>query len=258
MGAKGQGFRVTCVQHNSKMPPLDKRANLLDDLAMIMTTTDPLPLEEAEARAPLHEAIYQALRARLATGAFAPGESLSLRSLASELGGSVTPVRDAVWRLTAEHALTIGPTRRITVPEMNQAGIGELMRARALLEPEAAARALPFMTPSQIATMLNANAAMNTALRTGDIVGYMASNHAFHFALYRACPSTVIVPMIDGIWVRFGPFMRLMFPEAVNELDLSDRHGDALAAIEAGDAESLRAAIAADVGDGLEWMLKAR
>lgn len=217
---------------------------------------DALSADEADTRAPLHEAIYQALRARLATGSFAPGESLSLRSLAGELGGSVTPVRDAVWRLTAEHALTIGPTRRITVPEMDQDGIVELMRARALLEPEAAARALPFITPTHIAAMLNANAAMNAALRHGDIVGYMASNHAFHFALYRACPSNVIVPMIEGIWVRFGPFMRLMFPEAVNELDLSDRHGDALCAIEAGDEMALRAAISADVGDGLDWMVK--
>jgi DNA-binding GntR family transcriptional regulator len=225
-----------------------------------MTTMipDPMAHEEADTRAPLHEAIYQALRARLATGTFAPGESLSLRSLANELGGSVTPVRDAVWRLTAEHALTIGPTRRITVPEMDVAGISELMRARALLEPEAAARALPFITPSHIGAMLNANAAMNSALRHGDIVGYMASNHAFHFALYRACQSDVIVPMIEGIWVRFGPFMRLMFPEAVNEIDMSDRHGDALSAIEAGDEAALRAAIAADVGDGLNWMAKGR
>lgn len=216
-----------------------------------------LPItDETDVRAPLHEAIYQALRARLATGTFAPGESLSLRSLASELGGSVTPVRDAVWRLAAEHALTIGPTRRITVPDMDATTIAELMQARALLEPEAAARALPFVTPAHIAAMLNANAAMNKALRQGDIVGYMASNHAFHFALYRACPSHVLVPMIESIWVRFGPFMRLMFPDAVNELDLSDRHSDALMAIEAGDPTALRKAIAADVGDGLAWMVK--
>jgi DNA-binding GntR family transcriptional regulator len=224
---------------------------------MTMTIPDPAANDEAEVRAPLHEGIYQALRARLATGSFAPGEGLSLRSLASELGGSVTPVRDAVWRLTAEHALTIGPTRRITVPEMDLEGMIELMRARVLLEPEAAARALPFIRAHHIAAMLNANAAMNTALRQGDIGGYMASNHAFHFALYRACPSSVIVPMIESIWVRFGPFMRVMFPDAVNELDLSDRHGDALLAIEAGDEARLSAVIAADVGDGLAWMMKA-
>jgi DNA-binding GntR family transcriptional regulator len=50
--------------------------------------------------------------------------------------------------------------------------------------------------------------------------------------------------------------MRLIYPDAVNELDLSDRHGDALLAIEAGDPDALRAAITADVGDGLEWILK--
>ncbi len=217
---------------------------------------DPLPNDETDARAPLHEAIYQALRARLASGAFAPGESVSLRSLASDLGGSVTPVRDAVWRLTAEHALTIGPTRRITVPEMDMEGMKELMRARILLEPEAAARALPFIKPNHIAAMLNANAAMNAALRAGDMGGYMMSNHNFHFALYRACPSSVIVPMIESIWARFGPYMRLMYPDAVNDLDVSDRHGDALLAIEAGDASALREAISADVGDGLDWLMK--
>jgi DNA-binding GntR family transcriptional regulator len=103
--------------------------------------------------------------------------------------------------------------------------------------------------------MAEANDAMDAALRQGDIVGYMASNHAFHFGLYRACPSTVIIPMIESIWVRFGPFMRLMFPDAVNELDLSDRHGDALKALESGDEAGLRAAIAADVQDGLDWMI---
>jgi hypothetical protein len=48
-----------------------------------------------------------------------------------------------------------------------------------------------------------------------------------------------------------------MFPDAVNDLDLSDRHGDALLAIEAGDETRLRAAILADIGDGLDWMVKA-
>jgi DNA-binding GntR family transcriptional regulator len=212
--------------------------------------------DDTISRAPLHEAIYRALRARLATGLYAPGESLSLRNLASDLGGSVTPVRDAVWRLTAEHALAISPTRRILVPELGRTAIEELMAARVLLEPEAAARALPFVGPAQLADMLNANAAMNSALRNGDIVGYMRGNHGFHFSLYRACPSHVLVPMIDSIWVRFGPFMRLMFPDAVNDLDLSDRHSDALAAIKAGDEVKLRAAIASDVGDGLSWMVK--
>ena len=36
---------------------------------------------------------------------------------------------------------------------------------------------------------------------------------------------------------------------------MTDRHPDALAAIEAGDAEALRAAIAADVADGRAWTL---
>ncbi|GIU66801.1 GntR family transcriptional regulator [Candidatus Phycosocius spiralis] len=220
-----------------------------------MTSHDIQDLDRVDRAAPLHEAIYQELRARLSRGAMAPGESLSLRSLAAELGGSVTPVRDAVWRLTAEQALTIGETRRISVPEMDRGDILELMRARTLLEPEAAARALPFLDEHHRVAMRAANEAMNLSLRQGDVVGYMANNHAFHFSLYRARPSIVLVAMIENIWVRFGPFMRLMYPGAVMAKDLSDRHGDALLALEAGDEAGLRAAISADIQDGLDWML---
>jgi DNA-binding GntR family transcriptional regulator len=203
---------------------------------------------------PLHEAIYQALRNRLAMGAYAPGEALSLRRLAQDLGGSVTPVRDAVWRLAAERALSLGPTRRLFVPPLDREAVEDLMTARALLEPEAAARALPRLDRATVGAMLRANEAMNDALARGDVGGYMAGNHGFHFALYRAAPSEVFVPMIEAIWVRFGPFMRVMFPDAVDARDLTDRHGDALSAIEAGDEAALRAAIIADVADGLAWM----
>lgn len=209
------------------------------------------------ARAPLHDAIHAALRDQLATGALTPGQALSLRRLALELGGSITPVRDAVWRLAAERALEIGPTRRIRVPVLTADVLDELMATRALLEPEAARRSLSAMDAGRLAAMRAANAVMNDALMAGDVAGYMAMNHAFHFTLYRARPSEVLVPALEAVWVRTGPFMRLMFADAAREVTIRDRHLDALDAIEAGDADGLAAAIAADVADGRSWMLRA-
>jgi DNA-binding GntR family transcriptional regulator len=204
---------------------------------------------------PLHEAIFQALRHRLASGHYAPGESLSLRVLAGDLGASVTPVRDAVWRLAAAQAVVVGPTRRISVPILDLAAVEELMLARALLEPVLGEHALPRVTPAILAGMINANAQMNAALRAGDLGGYMTGNHAFHFTLYRASGSLVLLDMIEAVWIRFGPAMRLMFEDAASTLDMRDRHADALQAIEAGDAGRLRRAITADVEDGRAWMV---
>ena len=79
---------------------------------------------------------------------------------------------------------------------------------------------------------------------------YMEANHAFHFAIYRAATSTVLVPLIESLWLQFGPFMRLVY-EHVDLTTLVDQHERAIAAIAARDAADLRAAIEADIGDGM-------
>ena len=81
-------------------------------------------------------------------------------------------------------------------------------------------------------------------------------NHAFHFAIYRAVPSTVLVPLIEALWLQFGPFMRLVY----QQFDMNgvvDQHEMAIRAIELRDAARLRGAIEADIGDGMSIIGKA-
>jgi DNA-binding GntR family transcriptional regulator len=207
---------------------------------------------------PLHEAIYDALRGRLALGQYAPGACLSLRGLAGELGGSVTPVRDAVGRLAAERALAlVGPARRIMVPHLDADTVSDLFDIRALLEPELAARAMAHVGKVDTLVMATANRAMHEALRQGDRKAYMRANHHFHFALYRVAPGAMLLDMVEGLWVRFGPIMRYVFADAVRDLDVSDQHGATLDAIASGDEVGVRRAIRADIDDGKAWAIRA-
>ncbi|MGH6644479.1 MAG: FCD domain-containing protein, partial [Bradyrhizobium sp.] len=80
--------------------------------------------------------------------------------------------------------------------------------------------------------------------------GYMQANHAFHFAISSAVPSPVLLPLIETLWLQFGPFMRLVY-EHVDMTTLVDQHERAIAAIARRDAADLRAAIEADIGDGM-------
>src|SRR5262249_27643885 len=91
---------------------------------------------------------------------------------------------------------------------------------------------------------------LEACLATDDASGYMEANHAFHFAIYRAKPSSVLVPLIERLWLQFGPFMRLVY-EHVDMTTLVDQHERAMAAIARGYAGCLRAAIEADIGDGM-------
>jgi DNA-binding GntR family transcriptional regulator len=77
----------------------------------------------------------------------------------------------------------------------------------------------------------------------------MENNYAFHFLIYRARGQGVLTRMIETLWMRFGPLMRVVYGR-VGTARLVDQHQQALDAIARGDAAGLAEAIRADIGDG--------
>src|SRR5262245_9416349 len=90
---------------------------------------------------PLHERVYRELRRALMAGKFAPGERLKPNGLARDLGTSPMPVRAALSRLTAEHALAKGDGGSIQVPLISRTAFRDIMETRILIESRAAAKA---------------------------------------------------------------------------------------------------------------------
>jgi DNA-binding GntR family transcriptional regulator len=159
-------------------------------------------------------------------------------------------VRDALSRLAAEGAVSIRSKRRVRVPAMTAERFEDLLRCRLLLEPEAAALAIPHLNASHVALLTEIDAKLDAAIVSGDADAYMRCNHAFHFTLYRAQSGKTLVQLIETLWLQFGPFMRVLYGRVANSR-LHDSHQAAIAAIRAGDAEAMRAAIKADIDDGM-------
>jgi DNA-binding GntR family transcriptional regulator len=198
----------------------------------------------------LHASIYETLRRRMITGKIVPGVGLSTRGLALEMGVSQMPVRDALSRLAAEGAVEIRSKRKVEVPAMSAERFTDLLDCRLLLEPEAAVLALPHITPARLKQLREIDAALDTAMENGDVIGYMECNFEFHFNLYRANGRPTLNRLIEALWLQFGPFMRVVYGR-YGTANLVDQHRIALDAIAAGDAEALRRAIASDIADGM-------
>ena len=98
----------------------------------------------------LRASVHDELRHRFVTGKVVPGKGLSTRGLALELGVSQMPVREALSQLAAEGAVEIRSKRRIVVPPMTDGRFADLLRCRELLEPEAAAMALPHIDAARL------------------------------------------------------------------------------------------------------------
>jgi DNA-binding GntR family transcriptional regulator len=198
----------------------------------------------------LNASVYAELRQRIVTGHISPNHELSTRGIAGELGVSQTPVRDALSRLAAEGAVSIRSKRRVRVPEMTSERFDDLLRCRLLLEPEAAALAIPHLKAADVNRLREVDGALDAAVAGGDAAAYMQANYDFHFTLYRAQPQKTLIQLIETLWLQFGPYMRVVYGR-VSGANLNDSHQAAIKAIETGDAAGLRDAISRDIADGM-------
>ncbi len=204
----------------------------------------------SSSRGATREQVDSAVRSGLLSGRFIPGKAVTIRGLAAELGVSPMPVREVLQRLAAENALEVKPNGRVQVPDMTPSRFDEVLKARQLLEPELAELALPKLSKADAATLKAIDDDIDARLISGDAEAYMRLNHAFHFHIYRASCSEVLLPLIDSLWLQFAPFMRTVYGR-VGTASLEDRHKEAIRAIEQSDATGLRAAISADISDGM-------
>ncbi len=203
----------------------------------------------AAARLPEHETTYRRLREMVLFGVLAPGQKVTIQGIARALGAGMTPVREAIRRLTAEGALELHENRRVSVPRLTLAQLDELAFARQMLEPKLARMALDRMPADGIEALAAIDRQLDAAIEEGDVHGYLACNHRFHFALYEAAEAPILLSLTQSLWLRFGPSLRVVI-ESGGAIG-PDRHRDALAALHAGDGEALAAAIEADVVQGL-------
>ncbi len=200
---------------------------------------------------PSHELTYGRLRDMILFGLLEPGQPVTIQGLIRDLDSGMTPVREAIRRLTAEGALLPQGNRRVAVPQMDASALEQVAFARLTLEPKLAELALRNLTPALIDRLDEIDSAVDHAIRTGDLPGYLRSNHAFHFALYEAADAPILLDMARSLWLRFGPSLRVVM-QRWGAANLPDRHEEALAAMRLTDGAGLALAIQNDIQQGID------
>ena len=199
----------------------------------------------------LHEKAYLHLRSALMAGLFRPGESVTLRGVASAMGTSVMPVREAVRRLVSERALEMPSSRSIRVPLMSEAHFDELCACRTLLEGEAASLAAQRATAELIAQLQALDAQFREAAERGDTATMLTVNQSFHFAIYQASGSSLLFSMIEMLWLQSGPYLNLIMGEEGARLPvrktIGPHHKKVIAALVRHDGGAAKAALVADI-----------
>jgi DNA-binding GntR family transcriptional regulator len=219
-----------------------------------------LTLVEPLDRQTLGERAYAQLADLLISGRLAPGEKLSLRAAADVLGVSIMPVREAVSRLVADKALEVAANRAVRVPVMSSIQFRDLTKVRIAIEGHAAAEAALLRKDGNLASIATAEAAMRaeSKLATPDLARAVELNKTFHFSVYEAAQSPILVAIIRALWLKAGPVINLDLrsnPDRLAKGEAIRFHADVRKAINAGDATAARAGIAADITSAADFIL---
>lgn len=174
----------------------------------------------------LSESTYARIRANLMAGVYLPGQKLLLRDIAEQLGTSITPVREALFRLVAENALHAGMGRSLFVPVLTRSKYLDIVDLRLDLEGRAAATATSVMTRGLPVRLEEIHAGLARAKAAGDVPGMLVANEKFHFTLYEAAEKPALFRLIESLWVQVGPLLNRLYGSPATMLsDMSDSGG---------------------------------
>lgn len=197
----------------------------------------------------IHMQVYDRLRRALMSGMFEPDQPISIRYLVDQLAISATPAREALKRLEAERALVKGANRTLTVPRLTRADLRDLCNIRLVLEGLAVEQAVGRIADRALAALEDLCVEMDRAIMRDDADAYLVANWAFHRMIYKIGSSELLLNMIEGLWMRIGPFIRLALPREQHLANSMKCHRQAIEALGARDRIGARAAIAADISD---------
>ncbi len=145
----------------------------------------------------LSDQVYRTLRANLRNGKILPGYPLQEVQLASRLGVSRTPVREALTRLASE-GLVCSDGRSFSVPELSRQNVDDVYEVRFLVEPEALRRVAEQANASAaLAPVMQALDASVSAHKAGDNEAFIGANASFRTAWLMLVPNRHLVHAVE-------------------------------------------------------------
>jgi DNA-binding GntR family transcriptional regulator len=157
-------------------------------------------------RRTIQEVVAEALRDAIVTGRLKGGERLHQDGIASRLGVSRMPVREALRQLESEGLVVFTPHRRVSVVALSADELREIYQIRTALELLALDLAVPRMSPHDLAALGDLLEQMD---RVTDPGRWLDLNRAFHRTLYRASGRARLCALIDSLRGNVERYLRI-------------------------------------------------
>jgi DNA-binding GntR family transcriptional regulator len=155
---------------------------------------------EPPAHATKADAAYVTLRTAILDGRLYPGERVTLAGLASKLGMSPMPIRDALKRLSAEGLVILTPHTDTVIAPFDIVDVQQIFVLRANLESLATRLAAKSVTPDLLGELWTLHAEMKEQMGREDFEAFAQNNRRFHEAIFDAANNPYLRRMLGEVW----------------------------------------------------------
>lgn len=186
---------------------------------------------------------YEAIKRRIITLAYRPGEYLNEAQISEALGIGRTPVHQALDRLMLEGMIEILPRKGVIVRPVSLDEFLQLTDVRLVNEPYCASLAAQRASDEDIAAMRASLDAAAECIETRDIEGLMSLDRDFHSTISRAARNRVLAELLLTLHERSLRFWFISLSDEPHHRRVHTEHEEVYRAIQDRDADAAADAV---------------
>ena len=186
-------------------------------------------------------AVLTELRRRIIRGEVPPGQAIRQEVLASELGVSRLPVREALVVLQSERLVDYTQHKGYVVAVLDEQDLLQTHQLRDTLESIAIEQAIPRLTDETIAAM---RATLMHISPSETRIERIERNRVFYFLLFAASDNRLLVSLLNQLWDTCDRYRALYYADTPDAEHLQRRYESVIQAIESRDVERVEAIVA--------------
>jgi DNA-binding GntR family transcriptional regulator len=162
--------------------------NMTDDLTLNMN-----------AYLPLRDVVFNTLREAILKGDLKPGERLMELQLASKLGVSRTPIREAIRMLEQEGLAVTTPRKGAEVAKMTLKDMEDVLEIRDALDELAVRIACQKITDEQLKQLEDVKELFEKNTQTNNVKNIAEADVSFHDVIYEATGNPKLVTLLNNL-----------------------------------------------------------
>ena len=198
---------------------------------------------------PTARRVFRELKSAIVTMALTPGQALSENEIATQLGISRQPVREAFIKLNEAGFVRIIPQRGTFVVKISVKQVTDARFVREAVEVAVARLACKVMTPQAIADLRKNIEKQRVAAAEADPARFLALDEAFHRGLALGVDCGYAWRIVEEVKAQMDRVRYLSLPQATPVSRLVDQHVAIVDAVEARDEARAEAAVRTHLGE---------